>query len=85
MRCTIFRSTVNLICKVICSVTTAVGPGEEAVVPALLDAAGRCGPGKSLFLEPRRDDSLNPILGVRVFINYNSAIVPIAFMKLTNQ
>ena len=55
------------------------------MVPALLDAAGRCGPGKSLFLEPRRDDSLNPILGVRVFINYNSAIVPIAFMKLTNQ
>ena len=65
--------------------TTTVGPGEEAVFPALLDAAGRYGPEESLLLEPRRDDSLDPILGARVVINYNSAIVPVAFMNLTNQ
>ena len=82
---TLFRSTVNLICPVICSVTTTVGPGEEAVFLALLDAAGRDGSGESLFLEPRRDDSQVPILGARVFINYNSAIVPVAFINLTNQ
>ena len=81
---TLFRSIVNLICPVICSVTTTVGPGEEAVFPALLDAAGRYGPGESLLLEPRRDDSLRPIMGARVFINYNSAIVPVAFINLTN-
>ena len=53
--------------------------------PALLDAAGRYGSGESLILEPRREDSCCPILGARVFINYNSAIVPVAFMNLTNQ
>ena len=37
---TLFRSTVNLICPVISSVTI-IGPGEEAVFPALFDAAGR--------------------------------------------
>ena len=82
---TFFRSTVNVICPVICSVTTTVGPGEEAVFFAFLDAAKQCGLGESLLLEPRRDDSLGPILGKGVFINYNSAIVPVAFMNLINQ
>ena len=81
---TIIRSTVKIICPFICSVTTTVGPKKEAVFSALLDAARRCGPGESLFLEPRRDDSLGPILGARVLINYNSAIVTVASMNLTN-
>ena len=77
-------STVNLICQVICRVTTTVGPGEEAVF-SLFKAAGRYGPGESLFSEPRRDDSLGSILGARVFINYNFAFVPVSFINLTNQ
>ena len=36
---TLFRSTVNLICPVICTGSTIIGPNEEAVVPCLLDAA----------------------------------------------
>ena len=53
--------------------------------PALLDVAEQYGPGESLLLELRRDDSLGLILGARVTINYNSAIVPVSFMNLTNQ
>ena len=33
----------------------------------------------------QEDDSLCPIVGARVFINYNSAIVPVALINLTNQ
>ena len=36
---TLFRSTVNLICPVICTGATIIGPNEEAVVPCLLYAA----------------------------------------------
>ena len=60
---TLFRSIVYLICSVICSVTTNVGPGEKAVFSALLDAAGRYGPKELLLLEHQRDDRLGPILG----------------------
>ena len=52
---------------------------------ALLDVAGQYGPGESVLLKLRRDDSFGPILGARFFINYNSAIVPVALINLTNQ
>ena len=46
---TLFRSTVNSICPVVCTVATTIGPNEEAVVPALLDAAEKYAPGDSAY------------------------------------
>ena len=37
MQYTLFRSTINLICPVICQSHTEIGPYEEAVIPGLLD------------------------------------------------
>ena len=82
---TLFKSTVNLIYPIICCVTTTVKPEEDALCPALLDADGRYRPGKSLLMKLRSDDSLGHIFKTRVFINYNSAIVQVAFINCTKQ
>ena len=34
---TLFRSTINLICFVICQARTEIEPYEEAIIPGLLD------------------------------------------------
>ena len=46
---TLFRSTVNSICPVVCTVATTIGPNEEAVVSALLDAAENYAPDDSSY------------------------------------
>jgi len=82
---TLFRFTVNLICPVICSLATTIGPHEEAVFPALLDAASNYSPGDTLLLEPRNLRGKGPIIGARVLVNYTSATVPVVFANLSNE
>ena len=55
---TLFRSTVNLICPVICTGATIIYPNEKVVKPCLLDAACLYEKGQPLFLEPRNTDKL---------------------------
>ena len=57
---TLFRSTVNLICPVICTGATIIGPNEEVVIHCLLDAACQYEKGQQLLLEPRFFCSARP-------------------------
>ena len=82
---TLFRSTVNLICHVICTGATIIGPNEEAVVPCLLDPACLFEKGHPLLLEPRNTDKLEPFIIAHVLINYNSAVVPVLLSSLTSK
>ena len=47
-------------------VATTIKPNEEAVVPALLNAAENYAPGYTVLIEPRNDSSDSPLLGARV-------------------
>ena len=49
---TLFRSTVNSINPVECTVKTTIGSNEEAVVTALLDAAENYALGDTMLIEP---------------------------------
>ena len=84
---TLFRSTVNLICPVICTGATIVGPNEEAVIPCLLDATCQYGQpkGQPLLLEPRNTDKLEPFIIAHVRINYNSGVVPVLLSNLASK
>ena len=53
---TLFRSTVNLLCPVISTSATTIGPHEEAIIPAFLDASSEYMKGESILLEPRNDE-----------------------------
>ena len=81
----LLRSTVNCECPVVCSVTTTIGPNEEAVIPALLDASTKYTPGDSILLEPRQETFAGPLLGARVLVSYSSAVVPVLITNLSNQ
>ena len=74
---TLFRSTVNLICPVICTGATIIGPNEEAVIPCLLDAANQYDKGQPLLMEPGNTEKLELYIIAHVLINYNSRVVPI--------
>ena len=80
---TLFRSTVNSICPVLCTIATTIGPNEEAVVPAFLDASDNYAQGETVLLEPRNDSSDSPLLGARVVVNYCSPVVPLLFANLS--
>ena len=82
---TLFRSTVNLICPVICMGATIIGPNEEAVLPCLLDATCQYDKGQPLLLEPRNTDKLEPFIITHVLINYNSKVVPVLLSNLTSK
>ena len=81
----LFRSTVNCVCPVVCSVTTTIGSNEEAVIPALLEASTQYRPGDSILLEPRQETFARPLLGARVLVSYSSAVVPVLITNLSNQ
>ena len=85
MNSQLVRSTVNTISPFICSSTTIIGPNEEAIVPALLDARSRYEKDATLRLEPRNLAQALPLIGGRVGINYNSAVVPVLVANISNQ
>ena len=72
---TLFRSTVNSICPVICSTTTTIGPHEKMVLPAMLDANAHYATYQTLLLE-QTTSKASPILKARVVVNYTSVVVP---------
>ena len=74
--------TVNSICPVVCTVATTINPNEEAVVPALLDAAENYSPGDTVLIEPRNNFSDSPLLGARVLESFRSPVVPLLFVNL---
>ena len=81
---TLFRSTVNSICPVICSSATTVGPYEEMVIPALLDAKAHYATNQTLLLEPTTSKSTSPILKARVVVNYTSVVVPLLVANVSS-
>ena len=85
MLLTLFRSRVNLICPVICTGATIIGPNEETVLPCFLDAACQYETGQPLLLEPLNTDKIEPFIIAHVLINYNSGVVPILLSNLTSK
>ena len=72
---TLFRSTVNSICRVICSTTTTIVPYEKMVLPALLNANAHYATNQTLLLVATTLKA-SPILKARVVVNYTSVVVP---------
>lgn len=82
---TLFRSTVNCVSPVVCSIATTIGANEEAVIPAMLDAREEYAPGDTILLEPRYNRQKESILTGRVLINYISPIVPVLMCNLSGK
>ena len=80
---TLFRSTVNSICPVIYSTTTTIGPYEEMVLPALLDANAHYSTNQNLLLKPTTSKA-SPILKARVVVNYTSVVVPLLIANISS-
>ena len=80
---TLFRSTINLICPVICPSRTEIGPYEEAIIPGLLDSYRNYDPDQTLLLEPRKTELMQPLIAARVVVNFTSAIVPILVSNIS--
>ena len=74
---TLFRSTINLICFVICKAWTEIETYEEAIIPGLLDSYRSYDLNQTQLLEPRKNELMQPLVVARVVINFTSAIVPI--------
>ena len=79
----LFRSTINLICPVFCTSATTIGPHEEAVIPAMIDASGTYEKGESLLLEPRKGEEMGSLIGARVLVDYSSSVVPLLVANLS--
>ena len=80
---TLFRSTINLICPVICSTNNTIGPYEVMVLPALLDANAQYATNQTLLLEPINSKA-SPILKARVVVNYTSVVVPLLIANISS-
>ena len=78
---TLFRSTVNSMCPVICATTTTIGPNEEMVLPALLDANAHNATNQTLLLEPTTSKA-SPILKARVVVNDTPVVVPMLIANI---
>ena len=80
---TLFRSTVNSISLVVCTVATTIRPSKEAVVFALLDAAANYVPGDTVLLEPGNNLRDRPLLDACVVVSFCSSVVPLLLSNLT--
>ena len=80
---TLFGSTVNSICPVICLTTTTTGPYEEMVLSALLDANAHYATNKTLLLELKISKA-SPILKARVVVNYTSVVVSLLIANISS-
>ena len=74
---TLFRSTINLICPVICKARTEIEPYEKAIIPGLLDFYRSYDRNQTLLLEPRKNELMQPLVVARVVVNFTLAVVPI--------
>ena len=82
---TLFRSKVNLIYPVISTSETKIGPHEEAIILAFLDASSQYIKGKLILLEPRNDEKFGFLIGGRVLVNFTSSIVPDLLTNLSRR
>ena len=82
---TLFRSTINLICPVVCQARTEIEPYEEAIIPGLLDSYRSYDPNKTLLLEPRKIELMQPLVVARVVVNFTSAVVPILVSNISSE
>ena len=82
---TLFRSTINLICPVICQARTEIEPYEEAIIPGLLDSYRSYDPNQTLLLEPRKNELMQPLVVARVVVNFTSAVVPILVSNISSE
>ena len=82
---TLFRSTINLICPVISTLATTIGPNEEAVIPAFLDASSEYQKGEPILLEPRNDEKSGSLIGARVLVNFTSSVVPVLLTNISKR
>ena len=82
---TLFRSTINLICPVICQSLTEIGPYEEAVIPGLLDIYRNYDTDQQLLLEPRKTELMQPLIAARIVVNFTSAVVPILVSNISSE
>ena len=74
---TLFRSTINLICPFNCQARTVIEPYKETIIPGLLDFYRSYDPNQTLYLEPRKNELMQPFVVARVVVNFTSAVVPI--------
>ena len=79
----LFRSTLNLICPVICQSHTEIEPYEEAVFPGLLDFYRHYNPDQTLLIKPRKTELMQPLVAARVVVNFTSAVVPILVSNIS--
>ena len=82
---TLFRSTINLICHVICQARTEIDPYDEAIIPGLLDSYRSNDPYQTLLLEPRKNKLMQPLVVTRVVVNFTSAVVPIFVSNISSE
>ena len=80
---TLFRSTVNSICSDICSTTTTIGPYEEILHPALLDANANYATNQTFLLD-KTTSKASPILKARIVVNYTSVVVPLLIANISS-
>ena len=80
---TLFRSTVNSICPVICSSATTVGPYEEWFY--LLCSTRRHTTRRiKHFYSNQQLRTTSPILKARVVVNYTSVVVPLLVANVSS-
>ena len=82
---TLFRSTINFICPVICQARTEIEPYEEAIIPGLLDFYRSYDPNQTLLLEPRKNELMQPLVVARVVVNFTSAVVLILVSNISSE
>ena len=82
---TLFRSTINLICPVICQSRTDIRPYEEAVIPVLLDRYRNYDSDELLLLKPRKTELMQPLIAARIVVNSTSAVVPILVSNISSE
>ena len=82
---TLFRSTINLICFVICQSRAEIGPYEEAVIPGLLDTYQNYDSDQLLLFEPRKTKLMQSFIAARIVVIFTSAVVPILVSNISSE
>ena len=85
MSYTLFRSTINLICPVICQARTQIEPYEEAIIPGLLVSYRSYDTNQTLLLKPRKNELMQPLVVARVVVNFTSAVVSILVSNISSE
>ena len=80
---TLFCSTINLICPVVCQSRTEIGPYEKAVIPGVFATYLNYEPNQPLLLKPRKTELMQPLIAARIVVNFTLAVVPILVFNIS--